>query len=61
MYKPLREMTYWENKPVIVLTDVAQINSQEVKPQHLGRLSNRYMFNSNTGCVPWFYTFWYRR
>ena len=44
MYKPLREMTYLkDNKPVIVsATDVAQINSQEVKPQHLGRLSSRY-------------------
>ena len=42
MYKPLREMTYQENKPVIVLTDVAQINPQEVKPQHLGRLSRHY-------------------
>ena len=35
MYKPLKEMTYQKNKPVIVLTNVAKINPKEATPQHL--------------------------
>ena len=35
MYKPPKQMTYEENKPVIVLTNVAKINPKEATPQHL--------------------------
>ena len=59
MYKPLKEMTYQKNKPVIVLTNVAKINPKEATLQHSAFQSLLSILN--TGCVPWFYTLWYKR